>query len=188
MSVYESADWSEVATKNSGRVIALGVASVIFGGLAVAMPWASGVGIALMVGIALVFGGVARLASVLSAGSLGRGTLAFIGGTLTVIAGMILIARPGIGLATLTLMLGAFLLTDGIFSAVAGWQLRPARGSGMMMLSATLSCLLGFLLLKEWPLTGLWAIGTLFGVNVLFSGITMIAIGSAAKKIPLPEE
>jgi uncharacterized membrane protein HdeD (DUF308 family) len=43
--------------------------------------------------------------------------------------------------------------------------------------------LLGFLLLREWPLSGLWAIGTLTGVNLLFSGFSMISIGSGARSV-----
>jgi uncharacterized membrane protein HdeD (DUF308 family) len=46
-----------------------------------------------------------------------------------------------------------------------------------------MSVILGFLLLREWPLTGLWAIGTLVGINLLFAGFSMISIGSAARKV-----
>ena len=43
--------------------------------------------------------------------------------------------------------------------------------------------LLGFLLLRDWPLSGLWAIGTLVGVNLLFAGFSFISIGSAARGV-----
>jgi uncharacterized membrane protein HdeD (DUF308 family) len=133
-----------------------------------------------------VVGGVARLAGAFSAGSFGRGTLAFIGGALTLLAGGIMVARPGIGLATLTLMLGSYLLVDGVFGAVLALQVRPEKGWGWMLFSAATSVLLGFLLLREWPLTGLWAIGTLVGVNLLFTGLSMISVGSAARKLVKP--
>ena len=94
-----------------------------------------------------------------------------------------MVGRPGIGLATLTLMLGAYLVVDGVFGAVLAFQVRPQKGWGWMLFSAVMSLLLGFLLLREWPLTGLWAIGTLVGVNLLFAGFTMISVGSAARKV-----
>ena len=94
--------WLEDAKKNAGLIVGLGVVTVIAGFLALVMPWASGVGVALFVGLAFVVGGVARLIGAFSAGSFGRGTLAFIGGALTLLAGVIMVARPGIGLATLT--------------------------------------------------------------------------------------
>ena len=52
-----------------------------------------------------------------------------------------------------------------------------------MLFSAAMSFLLGILLLQEWPLSGLWAIGTLVGVNLLFAGFAMISIASAARKL-----
>jgi len=179
--------WVEDAKKNAGLIIVLGVVTVIAGFLALVMPWASGVGIAIFVGIALVFGGVARLVGAFSAGSFGRGTLAFIGGALTLLAGALMVARPGIALATLTLMLGAYLLVDGVFGAVLAFQVKPEKGWGWMLLSAVMSLLLGFLLLREWPLTGLWAIGTLVGIHMLFAGFSMISIGTSARRLATVE-
>ena len=177
------AGWAEDAKKNAGMIIALGVVTVIAGFLALVMPWAGGVGVVFMVGFALIVGGVARLIAAFSAGSFGRGTLAFIGGALTLLAGVLMVARPGVGLATLTLMLGAYLLVDGIFGAVLAFQVKPEKGWGWMLFSAVLAVILGFLLLKEWPLTGLWAIGTLVGINMLFAGFSLISIGSAGRKV-----
>jgi uncharacterized membrane protein HdeD (DUF308 family) len=176
------AGWLEAASQNAGRLTMFGVIAVIAGVLALAMPWASGVGVAITIGVALLFGGTARLIGAFSAGSFGRGALAFIGAALTLLAGAIMVVQPGWGLATLTLMLGAFLLADGVSGALLAFQVKPAQGWGWMLFSAAMSLLLGFLLLNEWPLTGLWAIGTLFGAHLLFAGLTMISIGSAAKR------
>jgi uncharacterized membrane protein HdeD (DUF308 family) len=175
--------WAEDAKKNAGLLVFLGVLTVIAGFLALIWPWISGVAVTVVVGVALVIGGMARLIGAFSAGSFGRGTLAFIGGALTLLAGVLLVARPGLGLATLTLMLGAYLLVDGIFGAVLAFQVKPESGWGWMLFSAAMAVLLGFLLLKEWPLTGVWAIGTLVGVNLLFAGFSMISIGSGARKL-----
>ncbi len=175
--------WVEDARKNAGMIVVLGVVTVIAGFLSLVMPWAGGVGAAVFVGVALVVGGVARLVAAFSAGSFGRGALAFIGGALTTLAGFIMVARPGTGVAALTLMLGAYLLVDGIFGAILAFQVRPEKGWGWMLFGAAMSVVLGFLLLKEWPLTGLWAVGTLVGVNLLFAGFTMISIGYAARKM-----
>ncbi len=76
------AGWLNDAKKNAGRMRMFGVIAVIAGFLALAMPWASGVGVAVTVGVALIVGGMARLAGAFSAASFGRGTLAFIGAAL----------------------------------------------------------------------------------------------------------
>jgi uncharacterized membrane protein HdeD (DUF308 family) len=175
--------WAQQAATNAGWIVALGVLTVIAGFLAVGSPMASGATVVVFIGVAMAIAGAARTIIAFSAGSFGQGTLAFIGGILTFGAGLILTARPGIGLATLTLMLGGYLLVDGISSAVLAFHVRPASGWGFMLFSAVLGVIVGFLLLREWPLSGLWAIGTLVGLNLLFAGFSMISVGSNARSL-----
>jgi uncharacterized membrane protein HdeD (DUF308 family) len=175
--------WAQEAKKNAGWLVALGVLTVIAGVLAIASPAIGGMSIAALIGFAMVFAGVARSVGAFYAGSFGQGTLAFIGGMLTFAAGVILVARPGIGLASLTLLLGGFLLVDGISGAVLAFKVRPEKGWGWMLFSAAAGVVLGFLLLREWPLSGLWAIGTLVGINLLFAGFSIISVGSAARAV-----
>jgi len=175
--------WIHEAKKNAGWLVAFGVLTVIAGILAMVSPLLSGMIVVVCIGVALAIGGGARTIAAFSAGSFGQGALAFIGGILTLGAGLILAARPGIGLATLTLMLGAYLLLDGISSLVLAFRLRPEVGWGSLLFSAVIAVILGFLLLREWPLSGVWAIGTLVGVNLLVSGFSMITMGSAARSL-----
>jgi uncharacterized membrane protein HdeD (DUF308 family) len=160
-----------------------GVVTVIAGVLAMGSPLASGLAVAFIVGVAMTIGGVARTISAFSAGSFGQGALAFVGGILTLGAGLIVAARPGIGLATLTLLLGGSLVVDGISGVILAFRVRPEAGWGWMFFSAALGVTLGILLLREWPLSGLWAIGTLVGINLLFSGLSIISVGAAARSV-----
>ena len=175
--------WAEKAAKNSGRLVGLGVLTVIAGFLAIGSPMISGMGVSILIGIALVIAGLARTFGAFSAGSFGQGALAFVGGILTFVAGVILTGRPGLGLATLTLLVGGYLVVDGISGAVLAFHVRPEKGWGWMLFSAVIGILLGFLLLREWPLSGVWAIGTLVGVNLLFTGFSLISVGSAARSL-----
>ena len=175
--------WAEKASKNAGLLVGLGVLTVIAGFLAIGSPMISGLGVSILIGIALVIAGVARTVGAFSAGSFGQGALAFVGGILTFVAGVILTGRPGLGLATLTLLLGGYLVVDGISGAVLAFHVRPEKGWGWMLFSAVIGILLGFLLLREWPLSGVWAIGTLVGVNLLFTGFSLISVGSAARSL-----
>jgi uncharacterized membrane protein HdeD (DUF308 family) len=173
--------WAQDARKHAGWLVALGVVTIIAGFLAMGSPLASGLTVMVCIGIALVIGGVARIIGAFSAGSFGQGALAFVGAMLTLVAGLVLAGRPGIGLATVTLLLGGYLVVDGISSAILAFHVRPDKGWGWMLFSAIMGVLLGFLLLREWPLSGLWAIGTMVGVNLLFAGFSIISVGSAAR-------
>jgi uncharacterized membrane protein HdeD (DUF308 family) len=174
-------DWAQEVKKNAGWLVALGVLTVIAGLLAMASPLLSGMGVSVFIGIAMVVAGVARTVGAFRAGSFGQGALAFIGGILTFVAGVILATRPGFALATLTLLLGGYLLVDGISGALLAFHVRPEKGWGWMLFSAAMGVVLGILLLKEWPLSGLWAVGTLVGINLLFAGFSIISVGSAAR-------
>ena len=175
--------WVQEAKKNAGRLIALGVLTVIAGIFAVVSPLLSGFAVVVLIGVALAIGGVARTVAAFSAGSFGQETLAFIGGILKFGAGLILVARPGVGLATLTLLLGAYLLMDWISSAVLAFHVRPESAWASILFSAIMGVILGLLLLREWPLSGAWAIGTLVGINLVISGLSMISLGSAARPL-----
>ena len=178
-------DWTEKVKSNAGWLVALGVVTIVAGFLSMGYPWASGLGVTFFVGMVMTVAGVARTVAAFHAGSFGQGALAFLGGILTFVAGVVLAARPGIGLASLTLLLGGYLLVDGISGAVLAFQVKPAPGWGSMLFSAVMGLLLGVLLLREWPLSGVWAIGTLLGVNLVSSGLSMVSIGSAARKVTL---
>jgi uncharacterized membrane protein HdeD (DUF308 family) len=175
-------DWTHDVKRNAGWLVALGVLTILAGILSMGYPWASGLGVTVFVGIIMVIAGVARTVAAFHAGSFGQGALAFLGGFLTFVGGAVLVARPNIGLASLTLLLGMYLLIDGIAGAVLAFHVKPVKGWGWMLFSAVMALLLGLLLLWEWPLSGVWAIGTLVGINLVFSGFSMVSVGSAARK------
>lgn len=170
--------WAQHAAKSAGWLIALGVVTVLTGFMAVVSPLIAGLSVTVLVGIAMLIAGVARTIGAFRAGSFGQGALALIGGILSLVAGVVMVARPGLGLEALTLMLGAYLLVDGVSGALLAFHMRPQKGWGWMLSSAALSVMLGFMLLKDWPLSGAWAVGTLVGIHLMFSGATLVSIGS----------
>jgi len=178
-----ASSWAHEAKKNAGWLVVLGVVTVIAGFLSVGSPLASGLAVTFIIGFAVTIGGVARTIGAFSAGSFGQGALGFIGGILTLGAGLILVARPGIGLETLTLLLGACLVVDGIAGAILAFNVRPETGWGWMLFSAAMALVLGIFLLSEWPLSGVWAIGTLVGINLIFAGFSLIFVGAAARSL-----
>ena len=175
-------EWADTAAKNAGWLTALGALIVIAGCVAIANPWAGGRAVVTLIGIALGIAGVARVFGAFQAGSFGQGALALVGGILTLLAGLMMIFMPGLGLATLTMLIAGYLLVDGTAGGLLALRVRPKEGWGWMLFSAAMSVLLGILLFNGWPLSGIWAIGTLVGVNLLFVGFSMISIGSAVRR------
>jgi uncharacterized membrane protein HdeD (DUF308 family) len=52
-----------------------------------------------------------------------------------------------------------------------------------MLANGVITLLLGLMLWKQWPLSGAWAVGVLFGVQLISTGVALLALGSAARGI-----
>jgi len=48
-----------------------------------------------------------------------------------------------------------------------------------MLTNGIVSLLLAIMIYRHWPVSAAWLPGVLVGINLLFTGITMLAIGSA---------
>jgi uncharacterized membrane protein HdeD (DUF308 family) len=49
--------------------------------------------------------------------------------------------------------------------------------------SGVVTLLLAIMIWRRWPESGPWAIGMLFGINILFSGWAMIFTGGAVRSL-----
>ena len=163
-----------------GVLTALGV-------LAIAFPFATGIGVELLLGGLLVVGGIVHALHAFSA----RRWTGFVGevalGALYLIAGLVVLSNPLLGLATLTLILGAFFLVDGIVEIYTAWTVRPESNWSGLLVSGLLSLALAGLILVGWPSTAAWAVGLLFGVNLLTTGIALAAIALGGRRITRAE-
>lgn len=167
--------------KNARLAVIIGIIMVICGVLAVGSPFAAGVYVTIFVGVMLAFGGIAQCFLAFQAGAFGKGLLIFVVGALTTAAGFYIFNQPLEGLATITLFLTAYFIVTGIFELVSAFQIRPAEGWGMMLFNGIVTLLLGIMIWSEFPLSGAWAVGVLFGVKLIFSGWSLIFIGRSVR-------
>ena len=133
----EEVDQEMIGTikRHAGLGMALGIGIVIAGVLAVCSPLVAGLSVSIAVGVLMMAAGVSRLFLAFKMGSFGRGLLMFVLGVLTLVAGGYLVARPGMGLATLTLVLAAYLFVEGLFEIIYAFRLRPIKGWGWTLFS-----------------------------------------------------
>jgi uncharacterized membrane protein HdeD (DUF308 family) len=91
--------------------------------------------------------------------------------------------QPVAGLATLTIILMSYLLATGLLEIIVAFQLKPADGWGLQLFNGIVTLLLGIMLWRQFPLSGAWAIGILFGIKMIFSGWALVIIGRSAKML-----
>ncbi len=177
------APWAHEAKKNATWLIVLGVLTIILGILAIASPMISGMAVTLFIGGLLAFMGVLQIIAAFKSGQWGSGIIGTLIGLLSIAAGLLLIFRPIAGMATLTLFLAAYFLVDGIFEIITAFKMKPESGWGWMLFNGIVAGLLGFMLWRQWPVSGSYAIGVLFGIHILMSGIVMTILGFGGRRI-----
>lgn len=165
----------------------VGVVLTALGVLAIVFPFYTGIAVELLFGGLLLAGAIAQGFHAIGA-QRWSGVFAELGlGALYLIAGLVLLSNPLLGLATLTLILGAFFLVDGVVEIYMAWAVRPESNWVGLLISGALSLALAGLILVGWPSTALWAVGLLFGVNLMATGVALAALAVGGRRIARAE-
>lgn len=166
---------------NASLTVGAGVVMIVAGLLALLAPFVAGLWITVMVGVSLIIGGISQCALAFRAGAFGRGLLIFLIGVLMTVAGIYITTQPVSGLASITLLLAAYLVATGLCEILIAFKIRPAAGWGLELFSAVVTLALGLMLWRQYPLSGEWAIGILFGIKMVFSGWALVFLGKSVK-------
>ena len=118
---------------------------MVFGLLAVAMPNLATLAVEIFVGWLFLIGGIFRAVSVWHARRMPGFGWSMLSALLAVLLGLILIARPLAGVLTLTMVLVAFFILEGIAAIVIAVQHRDHLTSwGWVLLSGLIDLLLAY--------------------------------------------
>ena len=106
-----------------------------------------------------------------------------ISATLAVLAGMILLARPIQGVLTLTIVVGAYFLAEGVATIMYALEHRRELSErwSWLVIAGVVDIVIAFLVIAGLPGSAEWAIGLLVGINLLFGGTTLIGMALAAR-------
>ena len=130
----------------------------------------------------IVLAGVVHLAVAFHTREAGSVIWRLLVGLAYICFGGYLIARPAVGVASLTLVLASLFLLEGILNIVSFFRIRSARGSGWVLMDGIITLLLGLMIYTQWPSSSAWAIGTLVGISMIFSGLTRVMLSLAVRK------
>jgi uncharacterized membrane protein HdeD (DUF308 family) len=169
-----------VAAPGRGWQIGWGVLLVVAGFLAVLMPAVAALATALVFAWLLIFGGGCEIVyAIQTRASHGFGWK-LASGILTLLLGVAILVVPAVGVASLALLVGAFLLLGGIARTMLAWRMRPRRGWGWVLFDGLLSIVLAILIALGWPATSLAIIGLLTGFTLISTGVWRIMLARHA--------
>jgi uncharacterized membrane protein HdeD (DUF308 family) len=163
-------------TRSPGWSIFLGILLVLAGLLAIVVPFFAGVAASVFFGWLVLFGGVAHLVYAWSERGAGAILWQVLIGIVYVIAGLYMLVLPVAGVVALTLVLGFYIAVEGVFELVIFSLLRRLRAAVWFLIDGLVSLLLAGLIFFGWPSSSLWAVGTLVGISLLFSGIARLTL------------
>jgi uncharacterized membrane protein HdeD (DUF308 family) len=163
--------------------IVLSILLIIAGIFAIIAPPIAGVGITLFVGWLLIFSGAMHI--IYGWQTPGRGGFIWelLLGIVYIAAGVYLLRNPVVGLVSLTLGLGAYLVFEAVLEFVLAVRMRPAGRSGWLFLDAAVTLILAFLIFKHWPYSSAWAIGILVGISMIFSGAARLTLSLTGRRL-----
>jgi len=159
-----------------------GVLLIVFGMVAVGMPLLAAVAVNALVAWLIVLAGVVHLMLAFRVHGAGSMIWKLLVGIAYLCFGAYLIVHPLIGVASLTLVLGSLFLIEGILNIVLYVKMRPIHGSNWMLVDGIITLLLGLMIYMQWPSSSAWAIGTLVGISMIFSGVARVMMSLAVRK------
>lgn len=160
-----------------------GAGLVILGAAAVTSPSIAGDAVVYVIGGLLTLTGLIQVWGGMREDSAGRRFSNTIQGAVMAIAGIAVLAHPFYGLAALSLVLAIFFLISGLWRMFTSLAYRPASGWLALLLSGVISIGLAWMIWRQWPVSGLWAVGILVGVDMISAGLALIILGMTLRRL-----
>jgi uncharacterized membrane protein HdeD (DUF308 family) len=155
----------------------VGIVLLVLGVLAVIVPAFAGTLVSLVVGIVLLAAGLSKIIRIYRTKAWKHWEDVLLS-VLAILGGGLIVAKPLVGLAAITLSLVAYFAISGIVQLLWWWRLRRAVSALWTLLAGVVTLLLAVLMGIGWPVSGLWAVGTLVGIHLLFGGASLITLAS----------
>ena len=162
----------------------LGIVLIAFGVAAVLTPAVAGSALVIVIGFILLIAGIVPIVRELKAEASMEKAVGLTLGIITALTGIAVIGHPLFGLAFLTLLLVIYFVVEGVSKIAVSFRYKPATGWKWLLASGVLSLVLGLLIWRQWPVSGMWAVGMLVGVNLLGTGLALVTLASTLNKSP----
>jgi uncharacterized membrane protein HdeD (DUF308 family) len=160
-----------------------GIALLILGMLAIFLPGVASLAATVIFGWLLLLSGIIGLIATFRARHAPGFWWSLLSALLGIIAGALLLGWPLQGVFSLTAVLIAFLLIEGILSIFYALEHRRGLSGrwGWMLASGVVDVVLAVILFAGLPGSAVWALGLLIGINMIFGGWALIMMALDAR-------
>ena len=160
-----------------------GILLAILGLAAIIVPQLARLAITIFLGWIFLIAGIGGLIITFWARQMPGFWWSLISAALAVLAGLILLARPVQGVLTLTIVVGAYFLAEGVATIMYALEHRRELSGrwSWLLVAGLMDILISFIIIAGLPGSAEWALGLLVGINLLFGGATLIGMALAAR-------
>jgi uncharacterized membrane protein HdeD (DUF308 family) len=160
-----------------------GILLVILGLAAMIVPPLASLAVTIFLGWMFLISGVAGLALTFWARRMPGFWWSLLSAVLALAAGIILLAQPVQGTLTLTIVVGAYFLAEGVATIMYALEHRRELSErwSWLLVAGLMDLLIGAVIVIGLPESALWAVGLLVGINLLFGGASLIGMALAAR-------
>src|ERR1700736_1712481 len=165
-----------------------GILLAILGLAAMIVPPLASLAVTIFLGWMFLISGIGGLIVTFWARHMPGFWWSLISAALAVLAGMILLARPIQGVLTLTIVVGAYFLAEGVTTIMYALEHRKELSGrwSWLLVAGLMDLLIAALIIAGLPGSAVWAVGLLVGINLLFGGASLIGIALAARQSSSP--
>ncbi|MBW4469031.1 MAG: DUF308 domain-containing protein [Stenomitos rutilans HA7619-LM2] len=171
---------NDVKSSLNGSIV-VSILLILLGSAAIAFPFFSTLAAESWIAWIILFSGISKLVYTFQTREQGGFVWQLLLSLLYIGTAVLLFVYPLQGILTLTLALGAFLLTEGVFEIVYAFQKRNQPNWVWSLANGITTLVLGGLIWFEWPFNGPFAIGLLVGISIIFTGVSRIFLAIAAR-------
>src|SRR3954469_6158986 len=160
-----------------------GVLLAVMGLAALLLPQLAGLAVAILLGWLFLISGIGGLLVTFWAREMPGFWWSLISAALAVLAGGVLLAKPMQGVLTLTIVVSAYFLAEGVATILYALEHRRELSErwSWLLISGAMDIVIAGLIVAGLPGSAEWAIGLLAGLNLMFGGATLIGMALAAR-------
>ena len=160
-----------------------GILLVLLGLAAIIVPQLASLAVTIFLGWLFLISGIAGLVLTFWTRQMPGFWWSLVSAALAIAAGIILLARPVQGTLTLTIVVGAYFLAEGIATIMYALEHRRELSQrwSWLLVAGLMDILIAIIIVAGLPGSALWAIGLLVGINLMFGGASLIGMALAAR-------
>ncbi len=179
-----SAALRETVTRFSLWYLIEGLLLIVAGVLAVAFSAISSVAVVVVLGWLLIASGLVQAISLIGAARVPHFWLQLVSVVLSVLVGLLVLRDPAQALLTISLLLIVYFMIEGISKVVFALTIRPFPNWGWVLASGAVGIVLSLVLWANLPVTALWLVGLLVGIELICVGAALAYLAWRVRNPP----